>query len=146
MKTLKLAGLLLALVASDAALADRWDTLGSKHSRDVVRYGHVDQHPGRGHARGHDRQRGQVNIIVAPRAPVSNWAPDWNQRWYERDYVRNDYRYNYQAPITLYRHEGSGLSISLFGDERSGSACYEYEEDRRGRVTRRRVADRYCGF
>lgn len=107
----RLAGLVLALGTANAALADQWDTLGSKHSRQVQRYDtfdgygrhdrhgrndrfdnrRYDDHAGRGHAYGHDRHDTRVNIIVAPRVPVSRWAPRWNDG-YRRYPDYRDYR------------------------------------------------------
>lgn len=173
MNAIRILGLLVALGASEAALADSWDTLGSRHSRDVVRYGFVDDHPGRGHAWGRQRQRSEVNIIVAPRVPATRWAPRWNDRYdYRHDRRRDDVVFNsslgfiagavvglataprvvernyyvreYHAPQTVIRRDGGGLSISLYKD-RFG-ACYERETDRHGRVIQRRVADYNCDF
>jgi hypothetical protein len=173
MKTLKLCSLLLAVVVAGPAAADSWDTLGSKHSRNVVRYGHVDDFPGRGLARGQAQQHGNVNIIVAPRAPINAWAPRWDDR-YSRRYDRrhdqfvfnsslgfiagstigllaaprmveqNYYVREYAEPQVVIRHEGNGRSISLFKD-RYGT-CYERETDRYGRVIKRRIADYNCDF
>lgn len=173
MKAFRIVGLLLALGASQAAVADSWDTLGSKHSRDVVRYGYNDDHPGRGHARGHERQRSQVNIIVAPRASASRWAPRWNDRYDRRNERRRDevvfnsslgfisgvvvgmavapqyggrdaYVREYRDPVRVIDRNGRGTSISLYKD-RFGT-CYERETDHYGRVIQRRVADYNCDF
>ncbi|MGA0805458.1 MAG: hypothetical protein ACO3PV_02940 [Pseudohongiellaceae bacterium] len=99
MKALRFLGLLLALGVSPVALADRWDTLGSRHSPDVVRYGYVHHHARRDHAWGWQRQRNEINIIVAPLAPIGHWAPRWNGRqdWrqdWRRDWQRNTYVFN----------------------------------------------------
>lgn len=174
MKGFRIVGLLLALGASDAALADKWDTHSgwNGRDRDVVRYGNFDQHPGRGHARGHNMNRSQVNIIVAPRAPLRSWAPRWNDH-YDRRYDRrrddvvfnsslgfiagavvgmavapqvgyNSYVREYQDPVTVIHRDSRGTSISLYKD-RFG-ACYERETDYYGRVIKRRVADYNCNF
>lgn len=160
-------------LAAGPALADSWDTLGSKHQRQVTRYGHFDQHPGRGKAWGRDRQRTEVNIIVAPRAPISAWAPRWNERQDRRhNYRGHDPVYNsslgfmagaivglvaapqltvpryyeryYGNPTVVTERYGNGRSFSLYKD-RFG-ACYERETDRHGRVINRRVADYNCNF
>jgi len=172
MKTCRIVGLLLALGASQAAVADNWDRLDGRYSRDGLRFGYVDDHPGRGYARGHDRQRSQVNIIVAPRAPVSRWAPRWNDHYdrYDRrqDRRRNEVVFNsslgfiagavvgmtiapqasgrnsYARDYREPRHDMRSSSISLYKD-RFGT-CYERETDYYGHVIQRRIADYNCNF
>jgi len=173
MKVFRIVGLLLALGASDAALADKWDSRNGWNGRDGGRFDYNYGHPGRGLARGHDRQRSQINIIVAPRASASRWAPRWNDR-YDRRYDRrrddavfnsslgfisgvvagmavapqnggrDSYVRDYRDPVTVIHRDGSGMSISLYKD-RYGD-CYERETDYYGRVIQRRVADYNCGF
>lgn len=174
MKIFSIVGLLLALGASDAALADKWDSRSGWSGRDDARFDY-NNNPGRGLARGHDKYRNQVNIIVAPRAPIRNWAPTWNDRYdrrygYDRRYDRrrdevvfnsslgfiagavvgmqiggrDNYVREYNAPVTMIHRDSRGTAISLYKD-RFG-ACYERETDYYGRVIKRRVADYNCNF
>ena len=90
MKAIRIISLLVALGMTQAAVADSWDTMGGRHSHDGVRYGYDKGHAGRGHARGYNSYRSEVNIIVAPQAPLGNWAPSWN----DRHFTRYNSRYN----------------------------------------------------
>lgn len=134
MKGFRIVGLLLALVASDAALADKWDSRNGWIGRDGGRFDYNDGHPGRGLARGHDKHRSQVNIIVAPRAPVSAWAPRWNDR-YDRHHDHRHDQVVFNSSLGFIAGAVVGMAVAPQFDNRSSYSRNTYVREYSDPVT-----------